>query len=128
MSTAALSYVVFLGSTRSGRQGQKVAQYAIEHLRSRGHHVELLDALEQDLPVLRAPYHHYGKYIPHEAPAVLTDAAKKLEAADGFLLVDAEYNHTPSPGMINLLDHFYHIQYKFKVSSARLPLSRAALP
>ena len=116
-----LSYVVLLGTTRGGRQGIKVAEYAVKQLKSRGHQVELLDALDIDLPVLRAPYHHYGKFIPTEAPAKLTAAAKQLEAADGFLVVDCEYNHTPSPGMINLLDHFYHIQYKFKVHHHPLP-------
>ena len=121
MSAHSLSYVVLLGSTRNGRQGLKVAQYAIAQLQSRGHQVELLDALEEDFQVMRAPYHHYGKYIPTEPPAKLTAAAKKLEAADGFLVVDAEYNHSPTPGMLNMLDHFYHIQYKFKARNRTTP-------
>jgi chromate reductase len=39
-----------------------------------------------------------------------------LEQADVLIVIDAEYNHTPTPGMLNLLDHFHHGQYKHKVA------------
>ena len=71
----------------------------------------------RDLPVLRAPYHHYGllPQLPKEATAELAALAKRLETSDGFVVVDGEYNLGPTPGIINLLDHFHYPQYKYKV-------------
>lgn len=105
----ALRYAVLLGSTREGRIGIKAAQYAIKQLQARGHHVDFLDAKEEQLPLLQAPFHAYGLYIQKEAPQQLKTLAEKLNNADGVLVVDTEYNHAPSPGMLNLLDHFYQV-------------------
>lgn len=64
--------------------------------------------------MLEKPLHHYK---PTETPpAWLADLGKNFDAADAFIIVDGEYNHGPTPGMLNLLDHFYVGQYKFKAA------------
>jgi len=103
---------VLLGSVRKDRQGHKLAGLVVKKLQARGHNVHLIDALAEKLPILEQAYHHYKK--DEVKPEVLVKIAKILESADGFVIVDGEYNHSPTPGMINLLDHFGNGQFKWK--------------
>ena len=75
----------------------------------------LFDAKALKLPLLEKPLHHY-KGDDHP-PAWLADLGAQFAAADAFIIVDGEYNHSPTPSMMNLLDHFYLDQYKFKASA-----------
>jgi len=113
-----LNIAILLGSERAGRQGEHVLNVVKAAVKRRAtqHHVTIIDALEADLPVLRTPHHHYGAYVPGVSPAPLPAIAAKLEAADVLIVIDGEYNHSPTPGMLNLLDHFHHGQYKHKVA------------
>jgi len=114
-SAAKLKLVVFLGSCRPHRQGGKVAQRVIKTLQARGHEVTLIDAQEQKLPVLEKPLHHYGLWgDTTPAPEHLVRLGKQISDADALIVVDGEYNHGPTPGMLNLIDHFYLAQYKGK--------------
>jgi len=114
---AKLKIAVLLGSCRPHRQGMKVAQRVITSFQARGHTVTLIDAQEQKLPVLEKPLHHYGLWgDTTPAPEQLTRLGKILSDADGIVVVDGEYNHGPTPGMINLIDHFYLAQYKGKAA------------
>jgi len=112
--SSALDVVVLLGSVREGRQGIHLANLVVAKLKARGHTVTLIDAEKEKLPILEKPYHHYKDSTT--APEQLQKLAKILEKAQGFVVVDGEYNHGPTPGILNLLDHFYHGQYKFKVA------------
>ena len=98
-----LDLVVVYGSVRSARQGIKLARFLVRQLQARGHTAHLIDPLEVRLPLLDRMYKEYPQ---GEAPAVLEDMARRLRAADGFLIVSGEYNHGIPPALKNLLDHF----------------------
>lgn len=40
-------------------------------------------------------------------PDYLSKWAKILHDADGVIILDGEYNHAPTPGILNLIDHFW---------------------
>jgi NAD(P)H-dependent FMN reductase len=105
--------IVFYGSVRGTRQGIKAARFIVHKLKEKGHDVDLYDAMEVDLPMLDKRYIDYEK---GKAPKKLEEMAKKIESADGFVLVTAEYNHSPPPGLKNMLDHFGE-EFYFKPSA-----------
>lgn len=98
-----MEYAVLYGSTRSGRKGIKAARFVVNRLEARGHAVTLLDAAELDLPLLDKMYKEYD---PGTAPAGMQRAHDVLEAADAFVVVGGEWNHSIPPGLKNLLDTF----------------------
>lgn len=108
-----LKTVVILGSVRSGRQGIKAARFIVDALEKRGHKVILVDPIEYKLPLL---YKMYKSYEKGEAPEALEKLAKIFREADAFVIVTAEYNHSPPPALVNLLDHFLE-EYFFRPSA-----------
>ncbi len=48
----------------------------------------------------------YKEYAPGEAPENLERLAGQIKAADAFIIVSGEYNHSIPPALSNLLDHF----------------------
>ena len=67
-----------------------------------------------DLPLLRKPLQFYKDRS--EAPKVLQDTNKLIEAADCFVVITAEYNHSMPPALTNLMDHFPIASYKYRPS------------
>ena len=98
-----LDMLVFYGSVRSDRQGIKAARFVLETCRRRGHQATLVDAMEDRLPLLDRMY---KEYPPGQAPEVLRRLADRIRAADAFVVVSGEYNHSIPPALSNLLDHF----------------------
>ena len=98
-----LSVPVILGSVRRDRQGLRVARMVMQALTAAGHAPVLVDPLELQLPLLDRMY---KEHPPGEAPAVLERLAALYRAADGFMIVSAEYNNGIPPALKNLLDHF----------------------
>lgn len=98
-----LDLVVIVGSVRTVRRGIRVARYVERRLRERGNAVHLVDPVEIRLPLLDRMYKEYPK---GEAPTELERLAELYRAADGFVVVTAEYNHAAPPALTNLLDHF----------------------
>jgi len=95
--------VVFYGSVRTARQGIKVARFLVNQCRERGCEVDLIDPLEYPLPLLDKMYKEYESGT---APAVLERLAAVIRAADAYIIVSGEYNHTIPPALSNVLDHF----------------------
>jgi len=100
---------VLLGSVRSDRMGERVAKWVVRQLDARGHEPVLVDAAELKLPILDRMW----KEIKGGPPAGYEGLHAKLKPladlyarADGFCIVSAEYNHSISPGLSNLLDYF----------------------
>jgi NAD(P)H-dependent FMN reductase len=108
-----LKMVVLVGSVRSDRQGIKAATYVERSLKARGHDVTLVDPAVVKLPLLDRMYKEYEK---GKAPAVLEELATLYRAADAFIVVSAEYNHSIPPALSNLLDHFLE-EYFFRPSA-----------
>lgn len=98
-----MRFVVVYGSVRSARQGIKAARFVLRTLQARGHSTTFFDALELRLPLLDKMY---KEYAPGTAPDPLPRLAEAITAADGFVIVTGEYNHSVPPGLSNLLDHF----------------------
>ena len=99
----ALDLLVIYGSVRPHRQGIKAAKFLVEACRGRGHQTTLIDPLEERLPLLEKMYKEYEK---GQAPEVLERLATRIRAADAFIIVSGEYNHSILPALSNLLDHF----------------------
>jgi NAD(P)H-dependent FMN reductase len=98
-----LDLVVFYGSVRRDRQGIRAARFMLETCRERGHRTTLIDPAVDQLPLLDRMY---KEYAPGIAPEVLVRLANLIKAADAYIVVSGEYNHSIPPALSNLLDHF----------------------
>ncbi len=98
-----LDLLIVFGSVRRDRKGIGVARFLAATARARGHSATLVDPMETPLPMLDRMYKEYPK---GEAPEALETLAGQIRAADGIVVVSAEYNHSIPPALSNLLDHF----------------------
>lgn len=111
-NSSKLNTVVLYGSARRDRQGIKAARFIIRQLEERGHDVTLIDTASYELPMLDWMY---KEYEPGQAPEAMQKVAEFLSAADGFVVVSSEYNHSVPAALKNLLDHFQS-EYHYKPS------------
>eukprot|EP00965_Chrysotila_dentata_P257791 6213006-Pleurochrysis_carterae.AAC.4 len=115
-----LRIAVLLGSTRTDGPprpsplGSRVGAFVTSCLEARGHSVDVVDAIVQDLPLLKKPHFAYAK---GKAPANLEGLYKRLSNADAYVAVTPEYNHAPSPALLNLVNHFGSSTFSFKPSA-----------
>jgi NAD(P)H-dependent FMN reductase len=98
-----LDLLVIYGSVRRDRQGIKAARFILGECQGRGHRASLVDPAEERLPMLDRMY---KEYPPGQAPEGLERLATRIKAADAFVVVSGEYNHSIPPALSNLLDHF----------------------
>ena len=105
-----LNTAVIYGSARRARKGINVARFAARKLEERQHDVTLVDTAEYELPLLDLMYKEYDAGT---APAPMQAVAEILAAADGFVIVTGEYNHSVPAALKNLLDH-YQSEYLYK--------------
>jgi NAD(P)H-dependent FMN reductase len=108
-----LNTAVIYGSARRARQGIKAARFVARKLEERNHAVTLVDSLEHELPILDLMYKEYDA---GKAPEAMETVGRILQAADGFVVVSAEYNHSIPAALKNLLDH-YQSEYLYKPSA-----------
>ena len=114
-------YLVFLGSTRKttppapARLGERVAK-ACERLLSSlpNTTAEIIDPLSLSLPAAFKPHFAYAK---SKVPDDLAELADKIEQADGYVMISPEYNHSMSPALSHLLNHFGASLFAFKPSA-----------
>ncbi|MEX2366292.1 MAG: NAD(P)H-dependent oxidoreductase, partial [Pseudohongiellaceae bacterium] len=117
-----MKFLVFLGTIRDStppkpaRLGARVAEACLECLQSRyeEHEVELVDALDYPLDTVFKPYFAYPRT---KAPSNLSKLAEKIESSDGFIMISPEYNHSMSPALANLLNHFGSSLFSYKPSA-----------
>jgi NAD(P)H-dependent FMN reductase len=102
-----LRLVVIIGSTREGRFGPTVANWFLGEVSQRVDlDVDVLDLAEANLPDRLAAY---GSPRPPEVSAV----TPRLEAADAFVVITPEYNHSYPAPLKTLIDwHFTEWQAK----------------
>jgi len=103
MSTPHLQ--VILGSTRTGRFGDRVADWFMQHATDRDDlTAELVDLRDWPLPF-------YDQQRPPMMGGYTDDLqqrwADKVAAADGYVFVTPEYNHGYPAVLKNALDHLY---------------------
>jgi NAD(P)H-dependent FMN reductase len=108
-----LNTAVIYGSARRARKGINVARFAARKLEERQHEVTLIDTAEYELPLLDLMYKEYDAGT---APAPMQAVGEILAAADGFVIVTGEYNHSVPAALKNLLDH-YQSEYLYKPSA-----------
>ena len=126
-ASAALHVVVITGSSRTEGPprpivGPRVGQFIINHLeeRRRGddeddiQQVSLLDPRTLDLPMLQKPAFAYPK---SQIPTQLQQIQDTLTSADAYIMITPEYNHAPSPALLNLLNHFGSSVFSYKPSA-----------
>ncbi|MDH6449988.1 MULTISPECIES: NAD(P)H-dependent oxidoreductase [unclassified Streptomyces] len=104
--TAPLHVALIVGSNRHGRFGPVVADWLLDRLHDRDDLVtEVVDVAEVPLPMTFAR--------TEEAAAALASVTPKLAAADAFVVLTPEYNHSYPAGLKNLIDwHFTEWQAK----------------
>lgn len=114
-----MNFLVFLGSRRESwppkpvRLGFRVAKACETRLAQRGERPDLVDPMDFSLSPVFKP--HFA-YPPGDAPADLESLAEKIDRADGYVMVSPEYNHSFSPALADLLNHFGSSLFSFKPS------------
>lgn len=116
----ALKTVVITGTTRTEGPprpilGPHVAQFICHELERRGNRVTaVLDPLELEIPLLQKPHFAHTK---SQVPPQLQEIADKLQEAEAYVTITPEYNHSPSPALVNILNHFGSSLFSFKPSA-----------
>jgi len=100
--------VIIVGSVRDGRFGPVVASWVAEQARMRGgFEIDVVDLADVDLPLaLPAESPKYaGDAYPR--PESMADLTGRLDAADAFIVVTPEYNHSYPASLKAAIDwHF----------------------
>ncbi|WP_405887725.1 NAD(P)H-dependent oxidoreductase [Streptomyces sp. NBC_01136] len=96
----AVRVAVVVGSNREGRFGPVVADWLLSRIREHDDLVaEVVDVADISLPTTLSP--------TPEATAALAGVTPKLAAADAFVVLTPEYNHSYPAGLKNLIDWHY---------------------
>ena len=118
-SVSALNVAVINGNSRKQGPprpilGKRITKLVKRELERRGNTVTVLDPLELDLSLLEKPHFAYSK---SQVPSNLANIHKGLTESDAYVTITPEYNHAPSPALINLLNHFGSSAFSFKPSA-----------
>ncbi|WP_435213023.1 NADPH-dependent FMN reductase [Streptomyces sp. bgisy034] len=98
--------LVVNSSTRQGRFSDGVASWAVQRLKERGDFlVDLLDLRDHPLPLFDGapPAYHPREYADENVARL----ARRIDAADGYVVLVAEYNHGYTAALKNALDHTF---------------------
>ena len=117
-----MKFLVFLGTVRDStpprpaRLGERVGKACIECLNEQfsDHEFELIDALDYPSEKVFKPHFSYAQ---GKAPSMLNTLADKIKAADGYVMISPEYNHSMSPALSDLLNHFGSSLFSYKPSA-----------
>lgn len=117
-----MKLMIFAGTVRDStppsppRLGMRVAHACMDYFRQHhpGHDLSLVDPLELTFDAAFKPHFAYRK---SEAPTPLDALAGEIEAADGYVMVSPEYNHSMSPALAHLLNHFGSSLFSYKPSA-----------
>lgn len=115
-----MNILIFLGSVRDStpprpaRLGARVAAACATHLGPICSQVGIVDPLTLTRPLPFKPHFSYAK---GRAPDDLDRLAVQIDAADGFVMISPEYNHSMSPALADTLNHFGSSLFSFKPSA-----------
>lgn len=117
-----MKYLIFIGTSRDSsppnppRLGLRVARACQLALDNFGTDltVELIDPLDFNLDAIFKPHFAYRKSA---VPKDLDELASKIQSADGYIMVSPEYNHSMSPALSHLLNHFGSSLFSYKPSA-----------
>ncbi|RAG84124.1 NADPH-dependent FMN reductase [Streptacidiphilus pinicola] len=107
-----LRVAVIVGSVREGRLGRTVTDWFLDTAAAQGEDMEfdVIDAAEVPLPLVMPGWG--GKPSP-EAAAALRDLTPRIAAADAYVVVTPEYNHSFPAALKNLID-WHHGEWQAK--------------
>ncbi|WP_280470479.1 NADPH-dependent FMN reductase [Nocardia brasiliensis] len=108
MTENPLRLAVIMGSTRAGRFGPTVANWFVRRAEQRADvAVEFIDLAQDRLPA------HMSHEPEPEGAQALHSVGSRLTAADAFVIVTPEYNHSYPAALKNAIDwHFTQWQAK----------------
>ncbi|MFC9439532.1 NADPH-dependent FMN reductase [Nocardia sp. NPDC057030] len=108
MTENPVKVAVILGSTRAGRFGPTVANWFIDHAQRRDDiAVDLIDLATEQLPA------YMSSEPDPEGARALQSVGARLTAADGFVVITPEYNHSYPAPLKSAIDwHFTQWQAK----------------
>ena len=117
-----MKFLLFLGTVRESsppkpvRLGSRVSKACLLCLQSHfsEHEFEIIDALDYPNDAVFKP--HFA-YTQHNAPTKLNNLADKIKSADGYIMISPEYNHSMSPALADLLNHFGSSLFSYKPSA-----------
>ena len=94
---------VIITSTRRERFADRPAAWVAERLRRDGVDVDVIDMRDHDLPSFdgRSPMHAPRQYA---APAI-AEFGRRIDEADGYVVLTGEYNHGYTGVFKNAVDH-----------------------
>ena len=99
-----MKLAVILGSTREGRHSERLAKWIAGQAKDTETEVELVDLRDYPMPFFnepRSPRYNFERHID----AVAQKWLAKINAADAYIFVTPEYNHS-IPGVLkNALDY-----------------------
>jgi NAD(P)H-dependent FMN reductase len=108
---SARNIIVFLSSVRPNRMADRVASFVKAAAEDEGLNVTIVDPLELNFEVVKAPFH----WLPKEQqPKLWVDLDEKIRNADAFLIVSAEYNNGIPPALSNTFDHFAPASFRHR--------------
>ncbi|MEM9631949.1 MAG: NAD(P)H-dependent oxidoreductase [Pseudomonadota bacterium] len=115
-----MQFLIFVGSEREStpprpaRLGLRVAKACEKRLTKSGVEFTTIDPLQIELP---SPFKPHFSYARGRAPEQLDELADKISNADGYVMVSPEYNHSMSPALAHLLNHFGSSLFSYKPSA-----------
>src|SRR4029453_16366800 len=93
---------IMSGSPRPNSVTHRVALHLLDQLqKTTTHQVGVINLKDWNLPAVQSVF-----VSPDHTPEEFKPLAKRMFAAEAFILVSPEYNGSYSPTMKNLLDHF----------------------
>jgi NAD(P)H-dependent FMN reductase len=102
MAAESIRLAVIIGSVRGGRLGPTVANWLAAQARQFGQFdVDVIDLAEADLPVVLPAY---AADPPRDVTARLASLTRRLDAADAFVVVTPEYNHSFPASLKSAID------------------------
>ncbi|MFJ9693771.1 NADPH-dependent FMN reductase [Kitasatospora sp. NPDC101183] len=108
---APLRVAVILGSVREGRHGRAVTDWFLGTAEGvPGLELDVVDLADVPLPLVMPGW---GGSPTPEAAAALADVSPRLDAADAFVVVTPEYNHSFPAALKNLID-WHRIEWQAK--------------
>ncbi len=117
-----MKFLIFLGSVRDStpprpaRLGMRVSR-ACEYFLKLGHEehsIEIIDPLDYEQGPVFKPHFSYAK---SRVPIDLQILSEKIQLAHGYVMVSPEYNHSMSPALSHLLNHFGSSLFSYKPST-----------
>lgn len=116
-----MNFLIFLGTVRKSepphppRLGTRVALVCEAHVTNFDKSTaKIIDPLEFEIAREFKP--HFS-YRTGQAPKSLQALSELIQQADGYIMVSPEYNHSMSPALMDLLNHFGSSLFSYKPSA-----------